>query len=164
MRVGFLHSLIRKEEKLLIHEFRQVAGVELVMLDDRKMIFDLQSKPDVDVVLERCINHSRALHGLKLLESAGIRCVNTANVANTCGPAVAELPLVGNDPLVLEHRLEIEVDDRARIRHGAIRVNRDCTKLRGRRDAVCTDSNRCARCRIAVTVIDEVTTKIELST
>ena len=88
MRVGFLHSLIRKEEKLLIHEFKQLGGVELVMLDDRKMIFDLHSKPDVDVVLERCINHSRALHGLKLLESSGIRCVNTANVANTCGEKI----------------------------------------------------------------------------
>ena len=88
MRVGLLHSLIRKEEKLLIHEFKQLDGVELVMMDDRQLIFDLQSKPDVDVVLERCINHSRALHGLKLLESAGIRCINTAEVANTCGDKI----------------------------------------------------------------------------
>ena len=88
MRVGFLHSLIRKEEKLLIHEFKQFDHVELVMMDDRHLIFDLQSKPDVDVILERCINHSRALHGLKLLESAGIRCVNTAEVASTCGDKI----------------------------------------------------------------------------
>ena len=88
MRVGLLHSLIRKEEKLLIHEFKQLDGVELVMMDDRQLIFDLHSKPDVDVVLERCINHSRALHGLKLLESAGIRCINTADVANTCGDKI----------------------------------------------------------------------------
>jgi len=88
MRVGFLHSLIRKEEKLLIHEFKQRKDVELVMMDDRNLIFDLHNKPDVDVVLERCINHSRALHGLKLLESLGIRCVNTAEVANTCGDKI----------------------------------------------------------------------------
>ena len=63
MKIGFLHSLIRKDEKLLLGEFRQRDGIELIMLDDRKLIFDLQSRPDVDIVLERCINHSRAMHG-----------------------------------------------------------------------------------------------------
>ena len=52
MRVGFLHSLIRKEEKLLIEEFKKHDGVELVMMDDRRLIFDLHSKPDVDVVID----------------------------------------------------------------------------------------------------------------
>ena len=85
MRIGFLHSLIRKEEKLLLGEFAKQGTAEVVMLDDRKMIFDLKSGPDVDVVLERCINHSRALHGLRLLESLGIRCVNSYRVANVCG-------------------------------------------------------------------------------
>jgi [lysine-biosynthesis-protein LysW]--L-2-aminoadipate ligase len=85
MRVGFLYSLIRKEEKLLIDEFGKHPGVELVMLDDRKLIFDLQHRLDVDVVLERCINHSRAMHGLRILESTGVRCVNTAHVASICG-------------------------------------------------------------------------------
>ena len=85
MRVGFLHSLIRKEEKLLLGEFAKHVGVEVVMLDDRKMVFDLESGPAVDVVLERCINHSRALYGLRLLESGGIRCVNGYRVAAVCG-------------------------------------------------------------------------------
>ena len=88
MKVGFLHSLIRKEEKLLLDAFRAKSEVELVMLDDRKLIFDLQSRPDVDVVLERCINHSRAMHGLRLLESAGIRCINTSEVARICGDKI----------------------------------------------------------------------------
>ncbi len=85
MRVGFLYSLIRKEEKLLIDEFGKHPDVELVMLDDRKLIFDLQHRLDVDVVLERCINHSRAMHGLRILESTGVGCVNTAHVASICG-------------------------------------------------------------------------------
>ena len=88
MRIGFLHSLIRKEEKLLLDEFKRHTDAELVMLDDRKLIFDLRSKPNVDVVIERCINHSRALHGLKLLEAAGISCINTAEVANICGDKI----------------------------------------------------------------------------
>ena len=88
MRVGFLYSLIRPEEKLLIHEFKQRQDVDLVMLDDRKMIFDLASRLDVDVVLERCINHSRAMHGLRMLECLGVRCVNTAEVATICGDKI----------------------------------------------------------------------------
>ncbi len=90
MRIGFLHSLIRKEEKLLIDEFRKYTGVELVMLDDRELIFDLDRRHEiaVDVVLERCINHSRAMHGLRLFESAGIRCVNSSEVARICGDKI----------------------------------------------------------------------------
>lgn len=86
MKVGFLHSLVRKEEKLLIQEFNRRDGVELVMIDDRKLIFDLETKRDqVDVVIERCINHSRAMHGLRLFESLGVTCVNTHHVATVCG-------------------------------------------------------------------------------
>ena len=88
MRVGCLHSLIRKEEKLLLEELKRHPEAEVVMLDDRRLIFDLQRAPGVDVVLERCINHSRAMHGLRLFESAGIRCVNTADVASVCGDKI----------------------------------------------------------------------------
>lgn len=86
MKVGFLHSLIRKDEKFLIDEFRKRDKVELVMIDDRKLIFNLgQDQFDVDVVVERSINHSRALHALTLFESVGIPCVNPSKVALTCG-------------------------------------------------------------------------------
>ncbi len=85
MRVGLLHSLIRPEEKLLIAAFER-RGATVVPIDDRDVVFVLGQKPvDVDVVVERSINHSRALHGLRLFESAGIRCVNTAAVATVCG-------------------------------------------------------------------------------
>jgi len=88
VRVGFLHSLIRKEEKLLIGEFEKRRDVELRMLDDRRLIFDLKQGPDVDVVIERSINHSRALHALRLFKSLGIPCVNTYDVSQTCGDKI----------------------------------------------------------------------------
>ena len=88
MRVGFLHSLIRKDEKLLIAELRKRHDIELVFLDDRKLVFDLASAPDVDVVLERCINHSRAMHALRLFEGAGLPCVNRYEVARRCGDKI----------------------------------------------------------------------------
>jgi [lysine-biosynthesis-protein LysW]--L-2-aminoadipate ligase len=36
-------------------------------------------------VVERSINHSRALHALRLFEMAGVRCVNTSHTASVCG-------------------------------------------------------------------------------
>jgi len=86
MKVGFLHSLIRKDEKLLIEEFNKRENVKLVMIDDRKLKFDLsENKFDFDIVIERSINHSRALHALRLFESAGVKCVNSFEVASVCG-------------------------------------------------------------------------------
>lgn len=86
MKVGFLHSLIRKDEKLLLDELKSRKGVELVMLDDRKLVFNIGvSNFEVDIVVERCINHSRALHALKLFENSGIKCFNSSKVATICG-------------------------------------------------------------------------------
>ncbi|KUO59153.1 lysine biosynthesis protein LysX [bacterium BRH_c32] len=86
MKVGLLHSLIRKEEKYLIEEFQSRKNIELVLLDDRKAAFNIgKDKFDLDIVVERCINHSRALHALKLYESAGIKCINSSHVATVCG-------------------------------------------------------------------------------
>ena len=87
MRGGLLHSLIRKEEKLLLEAFRQ-QSVTPIMLDDRKLTFDLESVPDIDIVVERCINHSRAMHGLRLLERLGIRCIISSDVARICGDKI----------------------------------------------------------------------------
>ncbi|RME62230.1 MAG: lysine biosynthesis protein LysX [Candidatus Dadabacteria bacterium] len=86
MKIGFLHSLLRKDEKLLLKELYQKGGVEIVMIDDRKVVFNLERAPlEVDIVLERCINHSRALHALRLFELSGIQCINSYETATICG-------------------------------------------------------------------------------
>ncbi|HEY8684691.1 MAG TPA: lysine biosynthesis protein LysX [Chloroflexota bacterium] len=85
MNVGILYSRVRTEEKLLFDEFRQ-RGIDFGRIDDREVIFELgENAYQYDVVLERAINHSRALYGLKLLGDAGITTVNTYAVADTCG-------------------------------------------------------------------------------
>jgi [lysine-biosynthesis-protein LysW]--L-2-aminoadipate ligase len=85
MKIGILCSLIRKEEKLLFDEFRR-RGLEFTRLDDRELILDLHQRQwDFDVILERSINHSRALHTLKYLNDCGVKTVNTYEVASTCG-------------------------------------------------------------------------------
>ena len=86
MKIGFLHSIIRKEEKQLLQELRSRKGVELVKIDDRQHFFDLHKNSfDLDIVIERCVNHSRAAHALKIFNDHGIPTVNTAEVAEICG-------------------------------------------------------------------------------
>ena len=86
MKIGFLHSIIRKEEKYLLDEFRKRPGVELKKIDDREQVFFLNGNNyDYDVVLERCVNHSRAVHALKIFNDNGIPTVNTPEVAEICG-------------------------------------------------------------------------------
>ena len=84
--VGVLLSRVRVEEKLLLEELER-RGITTKIIDDREVIFRLETKPDlgVDVVLERCIQHSRALYALSVLESWGIPTVNTFEVADVCG-------------------------------------------------------------------------------
>jgi [lysine-biosynthesis-protein LysW]--L-2-aminoadipate ligase len=80
-----LCSLVRKEEKLLFDEFRR-QGIPFDRIDDRELILDLHHRQwDFDVILERCINHSRALHTMKYLNDCGVKTVNTYEVASTCG-------------------------------------------------------------------------------
>ena len=85
MKIGLLCSIIRKEEKLLIAELRE-RKVNLEILDDRDVILSLNSKNlEFDVVLERSLNHSRALYILKVLNDWGIRTVNSYPVVEICG-------------------------------------------------------------------------------
>lgn len=85
MRIAFLCSRIRAEEKLLLAEMER-RGLNYTRIDDREQIFDLDARNyPFDVVLERCIQHSRALCMLKILNDDGIPSVNTYHVAATCG-------------------------------------------------------------------------------
>ncbi len=86
MLVGILHSLIRKDEKMIFEALKR-RGVDFELIDDRKVIFDLHENGfrRFDVVLERCINHSRALYALHILNDWGVPTVNTAEVAEVCG-------------------------------------------------------------------------------
>ncbi|WP_089718581.1 lysine biosynthesis protein LysX [Candidatus Entotheonella palauensis] len=88
MRVGVLCSRVRVEEKLLFEAMRQ-KGIEYDKIDDREVIFQLNEKDaaafNYDVILERSVNHSRALYALQIFNDWGIKTVNTASVARVCG-------------------------------------------------------------------------------
>ncbi len=88
LTVGMLLSRVRVEEKLLLAELDR-RGVEISRFDDREFWLDLGT-PDpamtrCHVVLERCINHLRALYTLRVLNDWDVPTVNSYQVANICG-------------------------------------------------------------------------------
>ncbi len=88
MRLGLLCSIIRTEEKLILQALRD-RGVEFEKIDDRQLSLDLHTETfPWDVVLERAVNHARALHTLKIFNDRGLPTVNTWDVANVCGDKV----------------------------------------------------------------------------
>jgi len=100
MKVGMLLSRVRVEEKLLLQAFAK-RRIEVDRLDDRKLVFDMHDRSQMrayDVIIERCIKHSRALYTLELLNSWGVRTVNTAQVAYICGNKFSTTcALIAND-------------------------------------------------------------------
>lgn len=88
MNIGFLYSLLRKDERLLQEEFRS-RHVEPIMIDDRELVFSLDSTFDLDVVFERSISFSRGLETIRLFESLGLNCINSFQTADTCGNKIA---------------------------------------------------------------------------
>ena len=85
MKVGILMSRARAEEKLLVKELER-RRIDHEIIDDRMLIQHME-RPERrwDVILERCIQHSRALHALRIYEDWGIPTVNTYHTADICG-------------------------------------------------------------------------------
>jgi len=94
-----LLSRVRVEEKLLLQAFEK-RGQAVDLIDDREIVLPIDGAPELmeyDVVLERCINHSRALYSLEMLNAWGVPTVNTAHVAEVCGNKFStSLALVAN--------------------------------------------------------------------
>ncbi len=88
MRLGVLCSIVRTEEKLIFQALR-ARGVPFEKIDDRQLSLDLQARQlPWDIVLERAVNHARALHTLKILNDRGVPTINSWDVANVCGDKV----------------------------------------------------------------------------
>jgi [lysine-biosynthesis-protein LysW]--L-2-aminoadipate ligase len=86
LKIAILLSRVRVEEKLLLQAFDK-RGLNVDIIDDRKVVFDLHQNgwSQYDVVVERCVNHSRALYALRILNDWGIPTVNSYDVALICG-------------------------------------------------------------------------------
>ena len=88
MKIGVLCSRIRAEEKLLFEALKR-RGLDFDKIDDREIVFEIGAEPPrYDVVLERCLHHSRALYALRILNQWGVPTVNTYDTALTCGDKI----------------------------------------------------------------------------
>jgi [lysine-biosynthesis-protein LysW]--L-2-aminoadipate ligase len=85
MRIGVLCSRVRVEEKLIFKALRD-RGVDGERVDANTITLGLSgSLVGYDVILVRCLSHSRALYASKLLGDNGQRTVNDHEVIATCG-------------------------------------------------------------------------------
>lgn len=86
IRVGFLYTRLRVEEKYLLDELEGRPEVEVTRISDGEKFFDIAQKPaEVDVLFERSISYSRGLYISRIFEAHGIPVVNSSVVAERCG-------------------------------------------------------------------------------
>jgi [lysine-biosynthesis-protein LysW]--L-2-aminoadipate ligase len=86
IRIGFLYTRLRLEEKFLLEEMDKHSDVEIIRMKDGDMFFDINELPEsVDVLFERSISYSRGLYISRIFEAHGIPVVNSSLVAERCG-------------------------------------------------------------------------------
>lgn len=86
IRVGFLYTRLRVEEKCLLDELEKHSGVEVVRINDGNSFFDINQLPEpVDVLFERSISYSHGLYISRIFEANGVLVVNSSLVAERCG-------------------------------------------------------------------------------
>jgi [lysine-biosynthesis-protein LysW]---L-2-aminoadipate ligase len=86
IRIGFLYTRLRVEEKYLLEELEKYRDVEIVRINDGDSFFDIHKLPEpVDVLFERSVSYSRGLYISRIFEAQGIPVVNSALVAERCG-------------------------------------------------------------------------------
>jgi [lysine-biosynthesis-protein LysW]--L-2-aminoadipate ligase len=86
IRVGFLYTRLRVEEKYLLDELEKHDDVKVVRINDGDSFFDIHQLPEpVDVLFERSISYSRGLYISRIFEAHGIPVVNSSLVAERCG-------------------------------------------------------------------------------
>lgn len=89
MKLGMLYSRIRLEEKYLLEAARK-RDIQIEKIQDNDLYFDLENNnnfnwDEFDVILERCVSHSRAYYALGFLEQYKVRTINTFDVCRICG-------------------------------------------------------------------------------
>jgi [lysine-biosynthesis-protein LysW]--L-2-aminoadipate ligase len=86
IRVGFLYTRLRVEEKYLLDELEKHNNVEVVRINDGDTFFDISQLPaPVEVLFERSISYSRGLYISRIFEAHGVPVVNSSLVAERCG-------------------------------------------------------------------------------
>ncbi|HID90003.1 MAG TPA: RimK family alpha-L-glutamate ligase, partial [Anaerolineae bacterium] len=86
MRVGVVCSRVRVEEKLIFRALRE-RDILFERIDPREATWELGSDgfAEIDVVLIRCLSHTRAYYLTRWLEGLGVPVVSSHRTVATCG-------------------------------------------------------------------------------
>lgn len=116
IRVGFLYTHLRVEEKYLLEELEGRSEVEVTRIPDGEKFFDITQKPaEVDVLFERSISYSRGIYISRIFEAHGIPVVNSSLIAERCGDKyVTSQLLVQNG--ILTPRVVMAFDEESALR------------------------------------------------
>jgi [lysine-biosynthesis-protein LysW]--L-2-aminoadipate ligase len=86
IRIGFLYTRLRAEEKYLLDELEKTPDVDVVRINDGDTFFDISLLPEqIDVLFERSVSYSRGLYISRIFEAHGVPVVNPSSVAERCG-------------------------------------------------------------------------------
>ena len=100
VKIGFLYTKIRLEEKLLLEELEKRPRVELVRINDGETYFDIAQKPaQVDLLFERSVSYSRGLYISRIFEAHGIPVVNPSRLAELCGDKYVTSQILVNEAI-----------------------------------------------------------------
>ena len=86
MRIAMTYTRLRTEERLLLDEF-EALGLDIEGIDLRKQTFDPQQMcrwKRFDIVLDRAVSLTNSLTSTRILEAAGVRCVNPLSTLTLC--------------------------------------------------------------------------------
>ena len=89
LRLAVLVSYLRAEEKLILAAAR-ARGIEVAPLFDRELVLNLSAHDavsagmDYDVLLDRCVAHSRSGYTLRAFERWGVPTLNTSEAVHLC--------------------------------------------------------------------------------
>lgn len=100
VRLTILYDRVRWEEKQIAEEAKAL-GAEVIMIDVRSLPLEITSnivKENFgDIVLQRCISHTRGLYYTAILEEFGIKILNTFSTALiTSNKLLTTLKLIKN--------------------------------------------------------------------
>lgn len=87
MRLALLYDRIRWDEKALV-EVAEKSGIPIELVDCKAEAFEataLKKTDRYDGAIQRCVSFMRYLYSTAVLERAGVKVVNSFQVAQTCG-------------------------------------------------------------------------------
>jgi [lysine-biosynthesis-protein LysW]---L-2-aminoadipate ligase len=97
-RIAVVYDRLRPEERMLFDAFER-EGVDAVQVYAPHQAFDFGAWPEraFDVVVERCVSHTRGLAFARLYEAFGATVINTPHVIETCGDKLATNAVLARD-------------------------------------------------------------------